>query len=224
MGTYLGDNALGVVIAATLGLLINVPLLFEIPLVAALLLVGMGTAPAAVLLFAAAAGGPVTFWGLARVMPKRVVATFATATWGLAAVGGLAILALGPLIGGGEPIFSDVSERAGAGFHLDRDYRDIVLKDDVGLRSGVLDFDPLLGAALLSLTMMAMETRTFTLPPQRAWTLSRRHPAGTTPSSATTATAPSPTSPRHRESATCPASAQVDALPTTTTTATRTCS
>ena len=44
VGTYLGDNALGVVIAATLGLLINVPLLFEIPLVAALLLVGMGTA------------------------------------------------------------------------------------------------------------------------------------------------------------------------------------
>ena len=104
VGTYLGDNALGVVIAATLGLLINVPLLFEIPLVAALLLVGMGTAPAAVLLFAAAAGGPVTFWGLARVMPKRVVATFATATWGLAAVGGLAILALGPLIGGGTNI------------------------------------------------------------------------------------------------------------------------
>ena len=96
---YLGDNALGVVVAATLGLLINVPLLFEIPLVAALLLVGMGTAPAAVLLFAAAAGGPVTFWGLARVMPKRTVAAFATATWGLAAIGGLAILALGPLIG-----------------------------------------------------------------------------------------------------------------------------
>ena len=149
VSTYLGDNALGVVIAATLGLLINVPLLFEIPLVAALLLVGMGTAPAAVLLFAAAAGGPVTFWGLARVMPKRVVATFATATWGLAAVGGLAILALGPLIGGEEPIFSDVSERADAGFHLDRDYRDIVLKDDVGLRSGVLDFDPLLGGGIV---------------------------------------------------------------------------
>ncbi len=106
VGTYLGDNALGVVIAATLGLLINVPLLFEIPLVAALLLVGMGTAPAAVLLFAAAAGGPVTFWGLARVMPKKAVATFATATWGLAALGGLAILALAPLFGGGTNLLS----------------------------------------------------------------------------------------------------------------------
>ncbi len=151
VGTYLGDNALGVVIAATLGLLINVPLLFEIPLVAALLLVGMGTAPAAVLLFAAAAGGPVTFWGLARVMPKKAVATFATATWGLAALGGLAILALAPLFGGGQHIFSDVTERAGFGFKQDKDYRDIVLKDDVGLRSGVLDFDLLLGAGVVVL-------------------------------------------------------------------------
>ena len=147
---YLGDNALGVVVAATLGLLINVPLLFEIPLVAALLLVGMGTAPAAVLLFAAAAGGPVTFWGLARVMPKRTVAAFATATWGLAAIGGLAILALGPLIGSsGQPIFSQVTEKADVGFHPARNYQQVVLKDDVGLQSGVLDFDPLLGGGIV---------------------------------------------------------------------------
>jgi len=78
--TYLGNDLLGVASAATLGLLINVPLLFEIPLVAALLLVGMGTAPAAVLLFTAAAGGPITFWGLAKVLPKRAVFVFATAT------------------------------------------------------------------------------------------------------------------------------------------------
>ena len=44
---YLGNNLQGVAIAATLGVLINVPLMFEIPLVAALLLVGMGEAPAA---------------------------------------------------------------------------------------------------------------------------------------------------------------------------------
>ena len=149
VSTYLGDNALGVVVAATLGLLINVPLLFEIPLVAALLLVGMGTAPAGVLLFAAAAGGPVTFWGLARVMPRRAVAAFATATWGLAAAGGLAILALSPLIGGERIIFTDVTEEAGVGFSWDRDYREIVLKDDVGLRSGVLDFDLLLGGGIV---------------------------------------------------------------------------
>ena len=100
VGTYLGNNAQGVAIAATLGVLINVPLMFEIPLVAALLLVGMGEAPAATLLFAAAAGGPVTFWGLARAMPKRAVASLAVATWGLALLAGLGILVVSPLVGG----------------------------------------------------------------------------------------------------------------------------
>ena len=100
VGQYLGNNPQGVVIAATLGLLINVPLMFEIPLVAALLLVGMGEAPAATLLFAAAAGGPVTFWGLARAMPRRAVAALAASTWTLGLVAGLSILAVAPLIGG----------------------------------------------------------------------------------------------------------------------------
>ena len=89
---YLGDNATGIAVAATIGILINVPLMFEIPLVAALLLVGMGTAPAAVLLFAAAAGGPITFWGLARALPIRATATFVGATWMLGVLGGVAIL------------------------------------------------------------------------------------------------------------------------------------
>ncbi len=90
---YLGNDALGVIIAATFGILINVPLLFEIPLVALLLLIGMGTAPAAALLFTAAAGGPVTFWGMAKLMPRRSIATFAGATWTLGAIGGLIVLA-----------------------------------------------------------------------------------------------------------------------------------
>ena len=94
---FLGDDAAGIVVAATFGILINVPLLFEIPLVAALLLVGMGTAPAATLLFTAAAGGPFTFWGLAKVLPKRAIVVFAAATWALGALGGLAVLGLGPL-------------------------------------------------------------------------------------------------------------------------------
>ena len=93
VATYLGNNLMGIMIAATFGLLINVPLLFEIPLVALLLLLGMGTAPAATLLFTAAAGGPVTFWGLARLMPKKAVATFATATWVVGAFGGMAVMA-----------------------------------------------------------------------------------------------------------------------------------
>ena len=92
---YFGNDLSGVAIAATVGLLINVPLLFEIPLVALLLGLGMGTAPAATLLFAAAAGGPVTFWGLAKVMPRRAVAVFASATWGLGILGGVAVLLAG---------------------------------------------------------------------------------------------------------------------------------
>jgi len=100
---FLGDNIWGVALAATLGLLINVPLLFEIPLVAALLMVGMGTAPAATLLFAAAAGGPITFWGLARVMPRSAIAAFAAATWTLGLAAGLLILIIGPLFGGDGP-------------------------------------------------------------------------------------------------------------------------
>ena len=96
--TYLGNNITGIAIAATFGILINVPLLFEIPLVALLLLFGMGTAPAATLLFTAAAGGPFTFWGLAKAMPKKAIATFAVATWILGALGGLAVLGIGEFI------------------------------------------------------------------------------------------------------------------------------
>ena len=98
VSTYLGNNIAGIAIAATFGLLINVPLLFEIPLVALLLLFGMGTAPAATLLFTAAAGGPFTFWGLAKAMPKKAIATFAAATWILGLLGGLAVLGIGVFI------------------------------------------------------------------------------------------------------------------------------
>jgi len=96
--TYLGNNLQGVALAATLGILINVPLLFEVPLVVLLLLLGMGTAPAATLLFTAAAGGPITFWGLARSIPRRGIVTFAAATWLVGIVGGLGVFALGPFV------------------------------------------------------------------------------------------------------------------------------
>ena len=102
VSSFLGNNATGVVVAATIGVLINVPLMFEIPLVAALLLVGMGTAPAATLLFAAAAGGPITFWGLARVLPRKATAAFVGATWSVALIGGLAVMAIDPLFEGDE--------------------------------------------------------------------------------------------------------------------------
>ena len=96
---YLGDSLLGVVIAATLGVLINVPLLFEIPLVALLLILGAGTAPAAALLFAAAAAGPVTFLALAKALGRRGVAVYAGGTWAVAVLGGCAVLLLGTLLG-----------------------------------------------------------------------------------------------------------------------------
>ena len=112
---YLGNDLLGIAMAATFGVLINVPLLFEIPLVALLLLLGMGTAPAATLLFTAAAGGPITFWGLAKLMPRRAVAAFAGATWGLGTFGGLAVLAVGLFIwpdGGADLRFQQAQARA----------------------------------------------------------------------------------------------------------------
>ena len=91
---WVGDDVVGIVIASSLGVAINVPLMFEIPLVAAMLLSGMGTAPAAALLFTAAAGGPVTFWGLSKVMPKSSVATLGAATWGLGIIGGIVVLGI----------------------------------------------------------------------------------------------------------------------------------
>ena len=90
--TWLGDDVLGIIIAATLGIAINVPLLFEIPLVAVLLLAGMGTSPAAALLFTAAAAGPITFWGLSKVMPRKAIATYGASTWSLGVAGGVAVL------------------------------------------------------------------------------------------------------------------------------------
>ena len=99
---YLGNDVGGIAIAATFGILVNVPLLFEIPLVALLLLLGMGTAPAATLLFTIAAGGPITFWGLARHMPRRAVVTFAAATWTVGMVGGVSFLVLDALTPGTE--------------------------------------------------------------------------------------------------------------------------
>ena len=95
--TYLGNSLGGVAIAATIGILINVPLLFEIPLVALLLLLGMGTAPAAALLFTAAAGGPITFWGLSKIIPTRAVAVYGTATWAIGLLGGAVLLGTGLL-------------------------------------------------------------------------------------------------------------------------------
>ncbi|MEE2884207.1 MAG: FG-GAP-like repeat-containing protein [Chloroflexota bacterium] len=99
---YLGDGIGGVVLAATLGILINVPLMFEIPFVALLLILGMGTAPAATMLFTVAAGGPITFWGFAKLMPKRGVLAYIFCTWAIGFTGGVAILGLGMITSNSE--------------------------------------------------------------------------------------------------------------------------
>ena len=165
VSTYLGNHLMGVMIAATFGILINVPLLFEIPLVALLLLLGMGTAPAATLLFTAAAGGPITFWGLARLMPRRAIAAFAGATWAVGVSGGLAVLGIGAFVwqdtaplrveaaarsgvavestspevmSSLRPLFADVTAGAGVDFiHVD-DTGDVL---DLGAGAIVFDFN-----------------------------------------------------------------------------------
>ena len=99
VSTYLGNHLLGVAIAATIGVLINVPLMFEIPLVLGLMALGMDSAPAAALLFTAAAAGPITLWGLAKHIPVRGVLVLAAMTWILGAAGGVALLGLDGLLG-----------------------------------------------------------------------------------------------------------------------------
>ena len=125
VSAYLGNDLRGVAVAATVGVLINVPLLFEIPLVALLLLLGMGEAPAAALLFTAAAGGPATFWALARFVPRKAIAAFAGATWAFGLAGGVAILgvsALYPHLQGGlrQPDADPPSRAAGPSVGVER--------------------------------------------------------------------------------------------------------
>ena len=61
---FLGDNLAGILVAATLGVLINVPLLFEIPLVTVLLLLGAGT-------WAIAAAGGLLVLAAGALLPER---------------------------------------------------------------------------------------------------------------------------------------------------------
>ncbi|MEC9014697.1 MAG: FG-GAP-like repeat-containing protein [Chloroflexota bacterium] len=89
---YLGNSYSGILIAATVGLLLNVPLLFEIPLIAALILLGLAPGPATTLLFCLGAAGPITFWGLSQVIPKRAVLGFAAITWLLGVGGGSVVM------------------------------------------------------------------------------------------------------------------------------------
>ena len=97
VSTYLGDDALGVGLAATVGLLVSAPLFIEIPLVALLLALGMSPAAGATLLFVIAIGGPVAFREIAKAASRRAVASVAVGTWAVGAAAGLGVLAMGAL-------------------------------------------------------------------------------------------------------------------------------
>ncbi len=165
--SMLGNNIQGVAVAATIGILINVPLMFEIPLVAALLLAGMGAGPAATLLFTAAAAGPFTFWGFAKVMPKREVAALGAATWGIGVVGGLGILLLSALVPG--PVLAGLesrSEEVTSGESRGAPSGPVVFTDvteDAGLMYRQFNFRPA-GECLLDLGPDGYLPRQFCLP------------------------------------------------------------
>ena len=137
---WIGDDIFGIVVAASLGIAINVPLMFEIPLVAAMLLAGMGTAPAAALLFTAAAGGPITFWGLAKVMPRKGVAALGASTWALGVLGGIVVLAITAIT---------EEERT---FSLKADYSAASLANRYGAREQTADFESALPIHLSSVS------------------------------------------------------------------------
>ena len=144
--TWIGDDILGVLVAATIGVFINVPLMFEIPLVAAMLLAGMGTAPAGAIFFTAAAGGPITFWGLSKVMPKRGVFTLFFATWCLGVLGGLALLFVTSIIEEDRDFTFREDYESRARDNVNFDFREPLYPDrstnlrftDVTLESGII--------------------------------------------------------------------------------------
>ena len=94
--SVLGNHVKGIAIAAGLGTLAGLPLVLIIPVTALLLLLGMGTVPAAVLLFLAGIGGLAVFRGLARSLPRKGLVAVAVAVWAMGVVGGLAVWAVTP--------------------------------------------------------------------------------------------------------------------------------
>ena len=94
--SVLGNHVTGIALGAALGTLAGLPLVLTIPVTALLLLLGMGTVPAAVLLFLAGIGGLAVFRGLARTVPRKGLAAVAVAVWAMGVVGGLAVWAVSP--------------------------------------------------------------------------------------------------------------------------------
>jgi hypothetical protein len=101
VSAVVGDHLLGIAVVAAVGLVIGVPRTLEIPLVAAALLLGMGTIAAAVLLFAAGMAGPVRLRRRGGV-PARRLALGAAAIFGLVFGGGAVALAAHSIIDSGD--------------------------------------------------------------------------------------------------------------------------
>ncbi len=90
--SVVGDHLLGIGVVAAIGLFLRLPLLFEFPLVAGALLVGMGRVTAGVFLLTAALGGP-----LARRLTARAVLA-AGLTFAVVVAGGGVALAVSGLV------------------------------------------------------------------------------------------------------------------------------
>jgi len=110
VAAVVGNHMLGVMVAAAIGLLVVVPLPFEIPLVAAGLLLDIGWIPAGVLLFTAAASGSGTVRSLARRRQRDGVA-FLVVIAATSFVGGGAGLAASKLSEGGVPTLAFDGEK-----------------------------------------------------------------------------------------------------------------
>ncbi len=110
MAAYVGDTALGVAIAATLGILIVFPTMAEVLAVVVLLALGIGVAPAATLLFAGAFGGPFAFRRLIGLISARRAAVVTASTWAVAVLGGVALVAANDLTSGAADLDAGLSE------------------------------------------------------------------------------------------------------------------
>ncbi len=127
MDEVVGDGVVGIVLAATVGLLIGPRLLLAVPAALLLVVMGMGLAPVAALLFVVATPGRVGLRSLAKLSPRSREAGLTAATWAVGIAGGLALLQLSALPGSdtsvartSDPsaptIFADATEISGTGF------------------------------------------------------------------------------------------------------------
>ncbi len=94
LSAAVGAGVVAIVVAAALGTLLQLPTLFEIPLVIGMLALGLGPGPAAALLLAAPSAGVATFALTRSELGWRPPALLLLATFAGATAGGLLVAAL----------------------------------------------------------------------------------------------------------------------------------